>query len=111
MPPPTDPFNLVKEDIKSSVSSCRGSVWLECTSAALTRPLLQLAKAKEGYAKWQGLSRSSPDLGSVRADVEDECKSIAWQVQAAKHSKCMCCSTCPSRLQAWQHSLAFAGAA
>ena len=41
--------------------------------------LLQLSKAKEGYSRWQGLSRSSPDYGSVRADVEDECKSIAWQ--------------------------------
>lgn len=52
-----DPFYLVKDGIETS-----------------------LDKAKTLLTQWQTLSRSSPERYRLQTDVEDECKSIAWQL-------------------------------
>ena len=43
---------------------------------------LQLEKAQSQHARWQSLGRTNPDKKRLEADIEDECKSIAWQVYA-----------------------------
>ncbi|CAL5219033.1 g792 [Coccomyxa viridis] len=53
----TDPFYLVKDDIQAS-----------------------LDKAQTQQGRWQSLGNTNPDKKRLGADVEDECKSIAWQV-------------------------------
>lgn len=40
---------------------------------------LQLEKAQSQHARWQSLGRTNPDKKRLEADIEDECKSIAWQ--------------------------------
>ncbi|EIE22051.1 hypothetical protein COCSUDRAFT_53946 [Coccomyxa subellipsoidea C-169] len=54
---PTDPFYLVKDDIQAS-----------------------LEKAKSQHARWQSLGKTNPDKKRLESEIEDECKSIAWQV-------------------------------
>ncbi|KAK9909708.1 hypothetical protein WJX75_006414 [Coccomyxa subellipsoidea] len=53
----TDPFYLVKDDIQAS-----------------------LEKAKSQHARWQSLGKTNPDKKRLESEIEDECKSIAWQV-------------------------------
>ncbi|BDA42077.1 probable Syntaxin-6 [Coccomyxa sp. Obi] len=53
----TDPFYLVKDDIQAS-----------------------LEKAKAQHARWQSLGKTNPDKKRLESEIEDECKSIAWQV-------------------------------
>ena len=41
---------------------------------------VQLSKAQEKFARWQSLSKGSSDRKRLEPEIEDECKSIAWQV-------------------------------
>ena len=41
---------------------------------------MQLSKAQEKFARWQSLSKGSSDRKRLEPEIEDECKSIAWQV-------------------------------
>ena len=100
----TDPFYLVKDDIHASVraaglptaagpvpaSKCRAgplsrnpALALCCVSKCLTRgsPAGQLEKAQGQYARWQSLGKLHPERRKLHGDIEDECKSIAWQVR------------------------------
>ncbi|KAK9821529.1 hypothetical protein WJX74_007301 [Apatococcus lobatus] len=52
-----DPFYLVKDDIQGS-----------------------LDKAQNKYSKWQSLSKGNAEKRKLEVDIEDECKSITWQV-------------------------------
>ena len=54
-----------------------------CSMSCL-QPLLccaQLEKAQSQHARWQALGRTNPDKKRLEADIEDECKSIAWQAR------------------------------
>ena len=88
-----DPFYLVKDDIQGSVS-CR--VFGKCAFRGLlgwaatlqVQPLLdlcfglvQLDKAQNKYSKWQSLSKGNAEKRKLEVDIEDECKSITWQVR------------------------------
>lgn len=42
---------------------------------------LQLEKAQEQQSRWQSLGRTHPDRKRLETDIEDECKSISWQVR------------------------------
>ena len=42
---------------------------------------LQLDKAQTQHGRWQSMGNTNPDKRRLGADVEDECKSIAWQVR------------------------------
>ena len=48
--------------------------------AGLEARRVQVNKAKELQTRLQGVSRSSQQYQSLRSEVEDECKSISWQV-------------------------------
>lgn len=52
-----DPFYLVKDDIQSS-----------------------LDKAQEAFIAWQNAGKGSSERRRLQPQIEDECKSIAWQV-------------------------------
>ncbi len=54
-----DPFELVKADIQDS-----------------------LVKAQTDFSQWQG-AKSPGERKRLAGEVEDECKSIAWQVRTA----------------------------
>ena len=41
---------------------------------------MQLSKAQEKFARWQSLSKGSSDRKRLEPEIEEECKSIAWQV-------------------------------
>lgn len=41
---------------------------------------LQLSKAQAQHARWQTLGKTNPDKKRLESEIEDECKSIAWQV-------------------------------
>jgi hypothetical protein len=43
--------------------------------------MLQLEKAKSQHARWQSLGKTNPDKKRLESEIEDECKSIAWQVR------------------------------
>lgn len=45
---------------------------------------VQLDKAQTQQGRWQSLGNTNPDKKRLGADVEDECKSIAWQVRLLK---------------------------
>lgn len=45
--------------------------------------LLQLEKAKSQHARWQSLGKTNPDKKRLESEIEDECKSIAWQVRSS----------------------------
>ena len=40
----------------------------------------QLDKAQTQHKRWQSLGKTNPDKKRLEGDIEDECKSIAWQV-------------------------------
>ncbi len=42
---------------------------------------LQMEKAKAQHARWQSLGKTNPDKKRLESEIEDECKSIAWQVR------------------------------
>lgn len=50
----------------------------------LCKPLIyvavQLDKAQTKYLQWQNSARPGTERRKLEAEVEDECKSIAWQV-------------------------------
>lgn len=39
-----------------------------------------MEKAKAQHARWQSLGKTNPDKKRLESEIEDECKSIAWQV-------------------------------
>lgn len=41
--------------------------------------IMQLDKAQTQHGRWQSMGSTNPDKKRLGADVEDECKSIAWQ--------------------------------
>jgi hypothetical protein len=47
---------------------------------------LQLSKAQAQHARWQTLGKTNPDKKRLEGEIEDECKSIAWQVMEEAHS-------------------------
>ncbi|KAK9816760.1 hypothetical protein WJX72_004804 [[Myrmecia] bisecta] len=55
--PSQDPFYLVKDDIQAS-----------------------LDKAQAKFTRWQNLSKTSAERKRLEPDIDEECKSIAWQV-------------------------------
>ena len=55
--------------------------------------LLHLNKAKSLLAQWQKLPWSSPKRDRLQTDVDDECKSITWQVGGSHLSNQKCCHT------------------
>jgi hypothetical protein len=60
------------------------AVLLHAAHADRPRPALcclQLEKAQSQHARWQSLGRTNPDKKRLEADIEDECKSIAWQAR------------------------------
>ncbi len=46
-----------------------------------SRLLMQLEKAKSQHARWQSLGKTNPDKKRLESEIEDECKSIAWQAR------------------------------
>ena len=44
---------------------------------------VQLEKAQGQFARWQQLSKSNPDRKRLEGEIDDECRSIAWQVRCA----------------------------
>ena len=79
-------------------SHCQGGPSDFCSRMS---EMLQMDKAKAQHARWQSLGKTNPDKKRLESEIEDECKSIAWQVciqfaasfaQQALHNSAGCCS-------------------
>ena len=51
---------------------------------------MQLEKAQGQFARWQQLSKSNLDRKRLEGEIDDECRSIAWQVRCAAGLKGLC---------------------
>ena len=98
--PSNDPFYLVKDDIQASVSSlCRPlssivfsmSIYSKhfsckqqtaCAARLLNHGKMQLDKAQTKYLQWQNAGKGGPERKRLQGEVDEECRSISWQVTA-----------------------------
>ena len=42
---------------------------------------MQMEKAQAQFTRWQQLSKGNPDRKRLEGEIDDECRSIAWQVR------------------------------
>ena len=42
---------------------------------------MQMEKAQAQFTRWQQLSKGNPDRKRLEGEIDDECRSIAWQAR------------------------------
>ena len=91
--PSQDPFYLVKDDIQGSVRHFQlfqGSAGVHLVSSWIlggpaelkcARRCVQMEKAQAQFMRWQQLSKGNAERKRLEGEIDDECRSIAWQAR------------------------------